>query len=643
MGRSFRLGLFLTLLIASCVPLKIDQVAVPTSISLPIDPLAPAHAPEIRFALIGAPGQVNIWQLFDRSGSTYANHAVRSETFPSLYQLEPQDSSFQPLAAEGMPSEVMQDGGEYSAVVKLRPDLKWTDGSPFTAGDVVFTADTVLAFEFDHDWGAYYPREILDHAETIDPVTVKFVFKQKPNVGDWQYGVLQAPIVQKAFWESTVQAAFAYLPDDALRAEIAKIRSSLEVVQPVLADLTAQVTSLRVNGKQNRKIEGDYTRMQGEVVYLQATLDNLLEDYAAQVKLAQGSLYTLDDEKEPTLGVWLPVVKEDGVWQKKANPDLPFGAPNFDRASYHFFENEKSAVTAFQNDEVDFILSPVDAPPADGITLKYNSSYNARFLVFNPLNIYLADPAFRSALACMIDRDVLAADILQHKAAPLDSFVLSVQWHDANLKGACAGMDQPARVVYAVQLLKDAGYSWEREPGAENAGQKISMSNGGAFPKVTLLAPKKEEDALRFSAAKYIAEQAQYLGIPFTVQEAGLNDVIYAVYSSQKYDIALLGWQLSEYPAYLCEWFGRENLHLYNSNRLGAVCEALRAESNLEVARQAVMQIESALMSELPLIPLFTMTQVDVYRNVTYPGPAANILNGWTGFYGAPSHAIPMP
>ena len=33
--------------------------------------------------------------------------------------------------------------------------------------------------------------------------------------------------------------------------------------------------------------------------------------------------------------------------------------------------------------------------------------------------------------------------------------------------------------------------------------------------------------------------------------------------------------------------------------------------------------------------------QADVYRNLSYP--ASNILNGWTGLYGAPSYAIPAP
>jgi hypothetical protein len=133
------------------------------------------------------------------------------------------------------------------------------------------------------------------------------------------------------------------------------------------------------------------------------------------------------------------------------------------------------------------------------------------------------------------------------------------------------------------------------------------------------------------------------------VQEVTLNDVVYAVYSSQKYDMALMGWRLSEYPAYLCEWAngGGEKLfsEALNSNRpalsraegFEAVCGALGVESNLGAARQIVGQIEAALMSELPLIPLFTVMRADVYRNISYPMPAVNIL------YGAPSYAIPAP
>jgi ABC-type transport system substrate-binding protein len=641
--RRFLTAVFaLTLLLASCAP---QPKSVSPSIPSPTASPLSAHAAEIRFALIGKPpaSRVNVWQLFDSSGATYINYALQIEYWPRLYHFAPQDSSFQPFAADGFPSDVTQDGANYSAVVKLRTNLKWTDGSSFTAEDVAFTVNTALAFEFDYDWGAYYPREYLDHVEVIDPNTAKFFFKQKPNVGVWQYGVLQGPIAQKSFWDPAVKDAAKLLPDDALRAGIDDARASLATVQSDLADVTAQIIILKENGKQNRKTESDYTRLQGELIYAQNNLNKLLDQYAAQVKIAQEALYAVTDKNEPTLGVWMPSAEKNGVWENQANPDFPFGAPNYDRSSYRFFEDEKTALSAFQNGEVDFILSSngIASKPADESALQYSGSDSARFLVFNPVNAQLADPAFRAALNCMIDRSKLAVDILQNKAAPLASFVLSSQWHDAALKDACAGMDQSARIAYAVKQLKDGGYSWAQEPSPQSAGQNLSMPTGDAFPKITLLAPSQEEDALRYAAAKYIAEQAQYLGIPFVAQEVSLNDAVYAVFSSQKYDMALMGWRLGEYPAYLCQWFGGQNRYLYNSNRLKPACDALGGESNLEAARKSVAQIESAVMSELPLIPLFTVKRADAYHHLSYP--AQDVLNGWGGLYGAPSYAIPAP
>jgi len=89
------------------------------------------------------------------------------------------------------------------------------------------------------------------------------------------------------------------------------------------------------------------------------------------------------------------------------------------------------------------------------------------------------------------------------------------------------------------------------------------------------LRPTKEEDALRFAASNILQSRRSIWVSHFSVQEVNTNDVVYAVYSSQKYDMALMGWRLSEYPAYVCEWFGEENLFLYNSDRFKSTCDAL--------------------------------------------------------------------
>jgi ABC-type transport system substrate-binding protein len=113
----------------------------------------------------------------------------------------------------------------------------------------------------------------------------------------------------------------------------------------------------------------------------------------------------------------------------------------------------------------------------------------------------------------------------------------------------------------------------------------------------------------------------------------------YAVYSSQKYDMALVGWRLSEYPGYLCEWFGVGARFENPASRLGSACEALALEPDLEAARVQVFEIQSILTEEVPFVPVYEQGTQDVFQNVTYP--FEGVLGGLSGLYGAPSYAIP--
>ncbi len=272
MRRIFTAGFFLTLLLVSCAP-QLDSVAEPTSIPAPTELPPPAHAPEIKFALIGQPQDVNIWALFDEAGASHANYALRSEYWPRLYHIAPQDSSFQPFVADGLPSEVTQDGKLFSATVKLRIDLQWTDGSPFTAEDVAFTANTALAFELGYDWRIYYPLDYLLRVEALDSATVKYYFKQKPNISVWQYGILQAPVVQQAYWESSVADAAKFLPTKELRTQINEARIYLSTVQSSVEDLTAKAVAIRITGQEDKQLESQLLRRTSELGFAQNNLD----------------------------------------------------------------------------------------------------------------------------------------------------------------------------------------------------------------------------------------------------------------------------------------------------------------------------------------------------------------------------------
>ena len=261
----------LLILAASCTAPKTAPIptAIPTSETTPIP-----HAPEISFALVGNVSAANVWSLFDANGYSYNNYAVRSEYWPRLYRLSVPGRQFVPSVASDMPSPVQLEGDLYSASVPLRSDLTWTDGSPFTADDVAFTINTVLSFQLGFDWQDYYNPDWLDHVEAIDAHTVKFYFKKMPNAAVWQYGALQGPVLQKAYWAPRIADSAALLPSADLRSQIGSLKTKV-------SDLQNQVNALQAT---LATATGDGARQaQTSLVHQQGDLDKAAADFSAGI------------------------------------------------------------------------------------------------------------------------------------------------------------------------------------------------------------------------------------------------------------------------------------------------------------------------------------------------------------------------
>ena len=85
---------------------------------------------------------------------------------------------------------------------KIRDGLVWSDGTPFTAADVKFTADYCMHPDGGCAQGAKFDG--VDSVEVIDDLTVKVNFKEpKPNpYGPFMGG--ESPIIQKAQFEDCI-------------------------------------------------------------------------------------------------------------------------------------------------------------------------------------------------------------------------------------------------------------------------------------------------------------------------------------------------------------------------------------------------------------------------------------------------------
>jgi ABC-type transport system substrate-binding protein len=612
----------------------------------------------LRIAVLGEATTTNVWVLFDEAGADYWNYVTQAAYWPRLYQLAfpSLESSaqaglrFEPAAAEGEPAPIVCDAATCTATITLQPNLTWTDGSPLTAEDVAFTANTAVSFQLGLNWHQAYNSDVLDHVEALDERTIKFYFKGMPTVSDWQYGVLQGPILNQAYWQPRIVTAVELLPDETLLPTIRELEVQFADMQAQVDDLNLSLNTMAPASTVYQDTSKQAQKLQDELNSVYNKLEKARTEYETKLAEARAALFALANTGEPTLGPWQFESHIEGNFENQADLGTPFGDPWFDHVRYITYPNEAVAVSALLHDEVDVILTQAGLSPdsvdrlevASEITLSRNATRSARFLAFNYANPYLADSALHQALACMINPLALAEE-LNGEVAPLAGFVLDDFWQSQDAVLPCAGAADHMRLVEAVGVLKAAGYSWDEEPGPNTAGKGLKAPDGSLLPKISLLSPTYAVDTQRAEAALYIARQASLLGVELDVRLGSADELLYDVYGSGNYDLVLLGWRLSAYPAYLCEWFvpSDGNPFAYNESRLNSTCEAWGQTSNLEAATAHASDVQAILMQDLPLIPLYTNMRVDAYRNIRYP--FEDVVDGLSGLYAAPALAIPIP
>jgi len=641
------------------VPVELS-ITLPESTPIPTPSFIPTPLQQrpslLRIAILGEATTTNVWAIFDEAGADYWNLTTQASYWPSLYHLAPPSLNLQPVATIGTPPPVICDAFTCTATVSLAPTLNWTDGSPLTAEDVVFTVNTALQFRLGLNWHQAYNPDVLDHAEMVNGTTVEYYFKTEPSVADWQYGALLGPIVNRAYWQPRIARAVTLLPDDALLPAILELEGELAQMQSNVDRLNQSLYTTDPSSVAYVETTRMIRDLQDELNSIYNKLHKNRSEYELKLSEARAALFELANANEPTLGPWEFASRLENEFENQANPNSPVDDPRFDRVRYITYPNEPAAVEALQSADVDILLLPEGLSPGavpqlandPGISLSRNTTRSARFLAFNHANPYLADPVLHQALACLIDPQALVAD-MDGEAVPLPGFVLDEFWQNKDTSLPCSGLPEEARLAEAVWLLKSGGYTWVHEPDTNVEGVGLKSPGEFEIPPLTLLTPA--QDRLREIAANYIAQQSQVLGLTVNVQSRDADDLLYSVYGSRDYDMALLGWRLSVYPSYLCDWFiaGGQNPFVYSGSRptpggdagLRLLCEAWAQVNDIQLAMDTASQVQSILMSDLPLIPLYTEVRVDAYRNVQYPFSEA--VDGLGDLYGAPALAIPIP
>lgn len=667
----------LSLLLSACQPQVIERTVVVTQMAegktvekvvvvttTPVPPtpepvkqeVSPAkRADVVRMAILSDLDGLNPWYMSDITGSSYWNQVAANLFYPTLYTVSDQRWDWVPYAADGLPGDIAKEGDFYVGTVKIKAGLTWSDGSPFTAEDAAFTANTALLFSFGGNWVGWYNPAVLERAEAADALTVKYYYKIPPGLPIWQYGALIGNIVNKAYWEPKI--ADLVEQAKALDPNAADYLDKITPLQQAIEALPNEGEPTFGPAKFKKWETGAYAENVANDEW--AFIGSVIEEYkngayreSNDGKLNKGRSYEFKAYGEPTGDQALKL-----TW-----------GPYFQTLLFPVYSQD-AAYLALQNGEVDMVLNPSGLSQGirdqlstnPDVQVVRNAQNGFRYIEFNQAKDYFKGEqgmAIRQAVACQIDLDLLANEVLQRQVSPVYTLVPPglTYWHNKDVPIFCKGMNAEQRLNEAVNLLKKAGFTWEKEPTyttdndprktGVSYGEGLKLPDGSKFPEITLQAPGPGYDPLRATTAIYIEQWMLQIGIPVTTAYTPFN-TIRANENSGDFDIIMLGWGLTPFPSYLCDFFtgstgvadGSDNLS-YVSPKLQEQCSQFYATSDMEMAREIAFDMQVTLATELPYITLFTNPIYDaVQSNIQYP--YTEVFDGLQGLYSAPYLVMP--
>ncbi len=566
----------------------------------------------------------NYWAFLGPDGTTW-NSYVLADTKPVLFTYSGPKFDWVPSLAADFPSplqeEVVGDRTLWSTEVELKRGVKWSDGADVTADDFVFTAHVARDLQLTGNWPSIVDPGFFDHAEALDPYTLKIYFLQKPGLARWQFGLAFLPILSRAYWEPVV----------------AEARQA--------ADITEQQRVLYAHVPDGEPSAGGFLFDRWEQGAY-AEKDRNEDFYFTGSVVTQYASGAYEEVKE---GVYT----FSAYGAPEGDKELEFTVGPFaDSAIYSIYGSQDATVLALKKGDIDFMLNPLGLSKGlqeqlqgeDGLTTIENPSSGVRYLGFNFRKPPMDDRAFRQAVATLIDKEFLTETVLQGVAIPVYTMVPegNTFWHNGEVPMIGRGMTRAERVERAVELLSGAGFTWEVEPrmsedGAfmEQRGEGLRMPNGEPVPAMSLLAPSAGYDPLRSTFAIWIERWMNEVGIPVRADLTGFNLIVEKVFNQQDFDMWILGWGLTLFPDYLESFFhsrysdveGR-NAGGYSNPEYDRLADDFLAETEVEAAQRQVFQMQQFLAEELPYVTLFTTPIVETFRSDRIEFPYTDILGG---------------
>jgi ABC-type transport system substrate-binding protein len=506
---------------------------------------------------------------------------VLGEIHQTLLVREPENQALTPWLASELP---IYDPSAVSYTVKLRP-AKWSDGSDLTSDDVAFTGSIIMEFKVP----GYIDRwDFINKIETPDKHTVVFYLKEPDAT--FLARTMTTPIIQKKQWEPVAQAA---------------------------------------RGKEK-------------------PLASLLE-YNPEIPVGCGPFVL----KEWRQGAYVYLQKNPLFFGTGLNLQGRVLGPYIDGAIFKFFGTADAAILALKKGTIDIFWWGIqpgyldDLKKDENIEVFFNERSAVYFIGFNLRKAPFSDPALRRAIATLIDKDFIISRILQGYGDPMDSIVPAGNrlWYCAGLPTYGKGLSREERTKKAVEILRQAGYTWETPPvdGSRKVveGRGIRLPNGQPMENVTILTPPADYDPLRAMTGMIVQEWLRAAGIPASAKPMAFSAMLDQVKVRNDFDAFILAYgALSLDPDYLSNFFHSQNakprgwnMSGYKNPEFDSIADASAKAMNEKERQALVWKMQQIVMADVPYIPLYNPKLIEAVRKGRFTGwvqAIEGVGNSWS-------------
>jgi peptide/nickel transport system substrate-binding protein len=535
-----------------------------------------------------------LWSLADPeslnpiTSSDAAANAVLRWIFPSLLTLDNETLEQKPVIATGLP-EISEDKLTYT--FRLRDDVTFSDGTPLTAEDAVFTLKVIKNPEVLAPHARNYLNSVRD-AVAVDDHTLRVDLRERYFLNDLVLGGT-APLPRHY-----------YDPEGLLDGiSVAELDAFGEL------DAERKERARRFGKQFNENFHRN--------------------------PMGPGAFYIADPESDLITGERIALRRRPEFW---APNDPNFGDAWVDRIVFRIINDPEAALVSFKGGDVDRIgLSPLQHQRKDTNTARYKAraakkihvSPGYTYLGWNQKRPIFQDVRVRQALGYFIDKEALIEKVLFGLGVPVESPIF-VERPEYNRSLAPRPFD-PER---GKALLAEAGWS-----DSDGDGVRDKVIAGERVPLRFEIISNSGNDT-RKAVGLTVIDEMKRAGIDVSFREIDWSIMLGKV-KKFDYDAVILGWAMSvTSPDSYQIWHssqaveGGSNHVYFKDEEVDEILEAYRVE--FDPARRKVLydRFQEIIYEAQPYTFLFmgkAITSWDRrFEGVTwYPSGGTDMAEWW--------------